>query len=285
MKFIGNKKVEVPLLIIFSTALLFWVWYDDEFKMWLYPSPANVIRGCAWNRDYVGLDRRIEKWSTKEVKEILQSGLLQSQNDDICNMTVYVLTCFHEPSALPELMKLLSRRDIYSIRLGNALSKGGIDLEQVKPLLQNADPVIRERGCWTLFFMKSPQRTSLLIPLLDDNNNLVKSTAISALKRTNDESAIEPLIKFLKKEDDQHLKYLCARTLGDLKSTKALGALFEEILNPANSWYLKDVCFKAIENINDLNSIDRLEELSQSSNGDISRNAKMTIKAIHNKKH
>ena len=106
---------------------------------------------------------------------------------------------------------------------------GAVDhhLEQVKLMLDDADPKIREAAVIALGKTSKRGITNLLIELLSSPKPEIRYQAPISLAERGDQAAAKPLLALLERESDVEIRVNVLAALGDLKVTRALDKIME----------------------------------------------------------
>jgi HEAT repeat protein len=112
----------------------------------------------------------------------------------------------------------------------DALGKLG-DARAVDPLiaaLNDENPNIRDHAAQALGVLRDPRAVNPLIALLKDENELVRGPAEEALTKIGD-VAIDPLMEFLKRENDKEVYWRAIQAIALMHSPRAVEALLTAI--------------------------------------------------------
>ena len=197
-------------------------------------------------------------------------GLLQSENIPLVALPDVIKTLgqIADPRAVPELNRMSSHNNAYVRRCTTAALGSISDPESIPvllKLLEDSDIDVRSLAIQGLARIARRGNSEVVekishILYSPREHELVRSSAISALGKIGDETAVSPLSSILRGRYDLSLKDLSVISLGEIGDPAAIGSLIEhrdKLLSnePADKTFRK-ICEKSLQLTNE--SIDKI---------------------------
>jgi len=182
------------------------------------------------------------------------AGLSTIANHPDTNIRRRAITAISEinvPDTIPILLSYLPYSDadtcLYIIQLldtqGELSNHNQLILEQLKRLINNTNPNIREKIITVLGNIDTPDIIPILIPILSDQADILRIKAINTLYKFHDERVVHHIIKSLK-DTNPKVRLAAVRALGELGDQQAfynlLAAMQDEDM-AVRRWAIKSL--------------------------------------------
>lgn len=204
--------------------------------------------------------------------------LIKSLQDDapgVQQAAMDALIAFEEEAAVYQVLPLLSDRRVHVRNMAREILDkiGGYGIDLFLPHVKDKDEDVRKMIADILGSIHRPESKKMLIEMLQDPCNNVRSSAAEGLGRVGDSSAVEALIGVLNDEDWGGL--FAAGALGRLRDKRAIRPLMR--LVSSGKTELQIAAIDAIGEVGGEEAVDGLMEVIDSADPDV---AHMAIKGV-----
>jgi HEAT repeat protein len=127
-----------------------------------------------------------------------------------------ILAKIGTPASLGQLVKMITEGDrTVSEMAAHTLAEGIVDPEATEaliPLLKNENPIVRRSAVRALLGIKDPRAVEPLLAAMKDSDPFVRYQAVYTLGFLDDRRAIEPIVEVLR-SSDPNLQHVAAESL------------------------------------------------------------------------
>ncbi len=210
---------------------------------------------------------------------------LHDPNSDVRTTALSALGYLGDSKIIPQLIDVLSQEKLKHQTYTSAIEaladiNDSLSIQTIIQCLQHSNKIIQESAIVTLGELGEKTAVQPLIQYCLEDSELNYKT-VQALESIGDSLAEEALINDFRMSKSSNLS-MAARTLGKLKSRKAVKPLLESLQTP-QSIYSKDVIL-ALGEIQDTSAVDKLISLLNDKNGYYKRDAAIALGNLRDKR-
>ncbi len=227
-------------------------------------------------RDAIGVLTRVK--DARVLYPLIKA--LQDDDSGIQQAAMDALIAFEEEVAVYQVLPLLSDRRVHVRNMAREILDkiGGHGIDLFQPHVKDKDEDVRKMIADILGSIRGPESKKMLIEMLQDPCNNVRSSAAEGLGRVGDSSAVEALIGLLNDEDWGAL--FAAGALGRIGDRRAIRPLMH--LVSSGKTELQIAAIEAIGQVGGEEAVDGLMEAIDSADPDVARTAiKGVVRLTH----
>ena len=183
---------------------------------------------------------------------------LQVDDPGIQQAAIDALIAFEDEAAVYHILPLLSDSRVYVRNIAREILDkiGGYGIGLFQPYIKDKDEDVRKMIADILGSIHGPEPKKMLIEMLKDSCNNVRSSAAEGLGRVGDSSAVEALIDLL--NDEEWVALFAAGALGRIRDRRAIPPLMR-LVNSGKT-ELQITAIEAIAQVGGEEAVDSLME-------------------------